>query len=376
MADEITFIETDAESINNQLIIDFENVLNEPLYPSDERRIFLQQLAAVIIGLKNDINDSAKQNLLRYARGNILDAAGEFYNTPRLPAQKSIVTLRFTLSGAQIMPIMVPKGTRVTPDGKIYFATISDLIIPAGQTTGDIKAESMETGETNNGFAPGQIKNIVDPVPYVASVDNIDTSTGGSDIEPDDDGINIWSGYRERIRLAPESFSVAGPEGAYIYWSKTADSNIVDVSVSSPSLGIVKIVPLLKNGEIPSQAILDKVISIVSAKDKRPLTDNVQVAAPVEIYYDIILTYYISEERQTEENFIKNAIEGSNGAVEQYKLWQAEKLGRAINPDYLRQLMLNTGAFRIDIMNPIYTEIGADQVAKAETVTITYGGLI
>lgn len=369
MAEEINFIETDAEQINNQLITDFENALGGTLYPADERRIFLQQLAAVIIGLKNDINDSARQNLLKYARGNILDAMGDFYNTPRLPAQKAVVTLRFTLSGAQSVAVTVPKGTRVTPDGEIYFATTADLVIPSGQTTGDVTAESIEAGAKFNGYAPGQIKNIVDPVPYVASVTNIDTSSGGSDTEDDDH-------YRDRIRQAPESYSTAGPEGAYIYWAKTADANIADISVSSPSPGVVKIVPLMANGEIPSQAILDKVSAIVSAKDKRPLTDNVQVVAPTEVSYNITLTYYIAKERQIEETAIRNAIEGFGGAVDQYKLWQAGKLGRAINPDYLRQLMLNAGAFRIDITSPVYTEINADQVAKTGSVTVTYGGLI
>ncbi|AYO30262.1 baseplate J/gp47 family protein [Biomaibacter acetigenes] len=327
------------------------------------------QILPLIVGLKNDINESAKQNLLRYATGDKLDVIGEFYNTARLQAQKARVTLRFTLSAIQPTNITIPAGTRATPDGQLYFATIQELTIPAGQTQGDVIAEATEGGEKYNGFAPGQIKTIVDPVPYVASVANIDTSSGGSDTEDDDH-------YRDRIRQAPESYSTAGPEGAYIYWAKTADANIIDVSVSSPSAGTVKVVPLLKDGEIPSQAILDKVTAIVSSKDKRPLTDNVQVAAPTTVSYDITLTYYIALERQTEETIIRNAIEGTGGAIDQYKLWQAGKLGRAINPDYLRQLMLNAGAFRIDITSPVYTEINLDQVAKAGTVTIAYGGLI
>lgn len=369
LADDIQFVEVDSKAIYDKLISDFENALGETLYPGDERRIFLLQELPVIVGLKNDINESAKQNFLRYATGNKLDVLGEFYNALRLPAQKATTTLRFTLSSVQPTNITIPRGTRVTPDGLLYFATTEDLIIPAGQTTGDVTAESTEAGAKYNDFAPGQIKNIVDPLPYVASVTNLDSSSGGADVEDDDS-------YRERIRLAPESFSVAGPEGAYIYWAKTADVNIIDVSVTSPSPGVVKIVPLMANGKIPSQVILDKISAIVSSKDKRPLTDDVQVTAPAEVSYNIELTYYIATERQTEENAIRNAIEGLGGAVDQYKLWQAGKLGRAINPDYLRQLMLNAGAFRIDITTPVYTEINADEVAIAGTVTINYGGLI
>jgi len=366
MNGEINFVEVNAQEIANTLIKDFETALGTTLYPGDERRIFLMQLLQVIVGLKNDINQSARQNLLRYATGEQLDALGEFYNTPRIPAQKAKVTLRFTLSAAQSSNILIPAGTRVTPDGELYFSTTKTLIIAAGQTYGDITAEAVEGGEKYNKFAPGQIKTIVDPIPYVAGVENIDTSSGGSDEETDDS-------YRERIRLAPESFSVAGPEGAYIYWAKTADVNIADVSVTSPSAGVVEIVVLMKDGQIPTQDVLDAVNAVVSARDRRPLTDNVQVIAPTEVTYNINLTYYISSDRHTEELTLKNSIEA---AVEQYKAWQCEKLGRAINPDYLRQLMLNAGAFKIDITSPIYTELEKDEVAKVSTVTVTYGGLI
>jgi phage-related baseplate assembly protein len=369
MSNDIQFVEVDSQAIQNQLINDFENAIGETLYPGDERRIFLLQLLQVIVGLKNDINESAKYNLLKYSTGDKLDALGEFYNTPRLAAQKASVTLRFTLSAVQAVDITIPAGTRATPDGQLYFLTNKVLTIIAGQTTGDVTAEASEGGEKYNDFASGQIRALVDPMPYVASVSNIDASSGGSNVEDDNN-------YRGRIRLAPESFSVAGPEGAYIYWAKTADVNIADISVTSPSPGTVKVTVLMKEGGLPTQACLDAVTAAVSAKDRRPLTDNVTVSAPVQVSFNITLTYYIAKERQTEESSIRNAIELSGGAIDQYKAWQYAKLGRAINPDYLRQLMLSAGAFRIDITDPVYTALNADQAAKVGVVTINYGGLI
>ena len=366
---DIQFVEVNSEALKTQLITDFENILNETLYPGDERRIFLLQLLPTIVGLKNDINNSAKQNLLRYASGNMLDALGEYFNTDRIPAQKAKVTLHFTLSSAQALPVTIPAGTRATPDGLLYFATTQALSIPVGQTQGDVSAEAVEGGAKYNSFAPGQIKNIVDPVPYVQSVSNTDTSAGGSDIETDDN-------YRERIRLAPESYSVAGPEGAYIYWAKSADINISDVVVASPTVGTVKIIVLMNGGQLPNQAVLNAVTAAVSAKDRRPLTDQVQVATPTQVTYNITLTYYISKDRPAEEAAIRAAIENTGGAVDQYKAWQCAKLGRAINPDYLKQLMLNAGAIRVDITTPTYTAINADEVPKIGTTTMAYGGLI
>jgi len=142
----INFLEINSQTIYEELIRQFEQALNQTLYPGDERRIFLEQLALVIAGLKASINDTALQNLLRYARGEVLDAIGERTETPRLPAQKATVTLRFTLSAAQPTNVVIPAGTRATPDGKLYFVTTQNLIIPSGDTYGDVRAESTETG--------------------------------------------------------------------------------------------------------------------------------------------------------------------------------------------------------------------------------------
>lgn len=373
---DINFVTVDAQEINKELINDFEQTLGETLYPGDERRIFLEQEGQVIVGLKNNINDVARQNFLRYARGETLDAIGERLDTPRLQAQKSKVTLRFTLSAAQTFNVIIPQGTRATPDGQLYFATTQALVIPAGQTYGDILSESIEGGEKYNGFTAGQIKTIVDPIPYVASVQNIDTSSGGSDTEPDDDGVNVWSGYRERIRQAPNKISTAGHEDGYIYWAKTADVNIQDVKVTSPAPGQVKITVLMKNGELPTQQVLDAVLDACNHKKRRPLTDYVTVTAPETVIYDITLTYYISQENAANETAIRNAIENPGGVIDEYKTWQKSELGRAINPDYLRKLMLNAGAYRVDITAPTYTAVDEDKVASEGTVTITYGGLI
>lgn len=372
---DISFVTIDSQEINTELVNDFETTFGETLYPGDERRIFLDQETQVVVALKNDINETGKQNLLRYARGPILDAMGEFYGVTRLKAQKALVTLRFSLSTAQSQTIPILAGTRATPDGILYFATINDAFITPGLTYIDIPSIATIAGSSYNNFTAGQIKNIVDPITFISSVTNIDTSIDGSDIEPDDDGVNVWSGFRERIRLAPTSFSVAGPEGAYISFALSADSTICDVSATSPSAGTVKIIVLQNGGQIPAQSILDKVTAVASARDKRPLTDNVIVSAPTVTSYDITLTYYISSDNQTKESIIKTAIEGKGGAIENYISWQQSNLGKAINPDYLKKLILNAGAERVNIISPVYTIISKDMVAKVGTTTITYGGL-
>jgi phage-related baseplate assembly protein len=369
LSDDIQFIEVNSEKIKNEMINDFESTLGETLYDGDERRIFLNQETQVIVALKNDINETGKQNLLRYASGTLLDDIGDRTETTRLLAGKSKTTLRFTLSVAQARNLVIPKGARVTPDGVLYFMTVDTLIILSGQLYGDVTAESTEGGSKYNNLAPGQIKIMVDQIPFVASVTNLDTSSGGSDDESDDN-------YRGRIREAPGKFSPAGAEEGYVYWAKTANPDLQDISVSSPTPGQIKIIALMKNGQLPSQAVLDSILAACNDRKRRPLTDFVTAAAPGTIIYNIDFTYYISQDRASEVQTIRNKIELSGGIVDQYKLWQNTKLGRPVNPDYLRQLLLSAGAFRITLSSPVFTEVSSDKIASVGIVTINYGGLI
>lgn len=361
---DISFVTVDAQEIQNQLIRDFEQALGVVFYPGDERRVFLQQQVQVLVGLWGTINETAKQNLLRYAQGAVLDALAELTGVTRLAAQPARVQLRYTLSDARPQAVVIPLGTRVTPDGALYFASTQQLTIPSGQLSGDVLAQATAAGESHNGFAPGQITGIVDPVAYVASVTNTDSSSGGTDAESDDS-------LRERCRISPASFSSAGPEKAYIYWAKSSDLTIADVSVSSPSPGEVNVYVLQSGGQMPSQVILDKVDAAVNDRYRRPLTDHVTVLPATAISFDVELTYYISSERATEETAIRATVEA---CVDTYALWQSSKLGRAINPDYLRQLMLNAGASRIQLVAPVYATIDADSVAILNVSTVVYGG--
>ncbi|WP_438449471.1 baseplate assembly protein [Gorillibacterium sp. sgz5001074] len=365
----IAFVEVDAQLLQQELIRRYEQTTGITLYPGDPRRIFLLQFIPVLLGLKNDINFTGNQNLLPFATGDVLDALGDRIMVPRLADQKATVTIRFTLSTIQLAAVMIPAGTRVTPDGELYFVTKADLTIAPGSTTGDVTTEAAEGGVKYNGLVAGQINILVDPVPYVASVANITTSAGGSDRESDE-------AYRERQRLAPTSFSVAGPEKAYRFFAKSADVNIADVAVTSPSAGVVNVYPLLKDGALPDSSVLAKVLAEVSASDRRPLTDQVAVLAPTTVTYNINLTYFISAERAAEVTAIKAAIEGTGGAIDQHIAWQCAKLGRPVTPDDLIARIYNAGAFRVTITAPAYAAVAANAVAKLGTKTVNYGGLI
>lgn len=88
--------------------------------------------------------------------------------------------------------------------------------------------------------------------------------------------------FRRRLQLAPEAFSVAGPEGAYQYHVLTAAPWARDVSAIATRPGTVR-VTVLKAGANP-QPTADELEGIwlhLKNEAVRPLTDMVQVLPPI-----------------------------------------------------------------------------------------------
>ena len=273
----------------------------------------------------------------------------------RIEALPATTTVRFSLKETVTQNIIITKGTRVTSDYSRYFKTTETTVLQAGSLYVDAEVESEEGGTAYNDIPVGEINVLVDMIPFIDGVSNTEETAGGGDEENDED-------LRERIRLAPKN--------SYKYYAVSADATVADAHVSSPSPGVVVITPILYGGEIPDQSVLDKVLAACNADDVRPLTDKVEVSAPTIQSYDIELKYYTTAANETA---VVENIESSGGSIDQYIYWQGSSLDRNINPDYLRKLILCpedsdgnhlTGADRVDIIKPVYTELSATTVAK------------
>lgn len=363
---DITFAEKDAQIIENEIIKSYEKSSEQSLADGDPRKKLLQSEVPIIVGQRSLIDHSAKQNLLAYAIDENLDHIGILVGCRRLPATAATATIRFTLSSARSQPTTIEAGKRVTTGDNIFFTTISEVIIPPGTIIIDSKVKCLAVGIVGNGYGIGDLKTLVDPIPYVASVSNITASEGGIDIEANDP-------FRDRIQQAPESFSTAGPDGAYIYWAKTASSTIIDVEVYSPSPGVVHICPLVTDGQIPGQEILDAVLTICNDKKVRPLTDNIYAVAPEQVEYTIDVSYWIDKKNENVASNIRTKVDKS---VNDYKAWQKSKLGRGIDPSQLIQVMKNAGAKRVAVTTPIYQALKKNQVGKDQAIIkVNYGGI-
>ena len=77
--------------------------------------------------------------------------------------------------------------------------------------------------------------------------------------------------FRRRIILAPEGYSVAGPEGAYIFHALSADPDVLDASATSPTPGEVVVTVLSRTGDgTAPPELLATVEAAVSADDVPP----------------------------------------------------------------------------------------------------------
>lgn len=136
--------------------------------------------------------------------------------------------------------------------------------------------------------------------------------------------------YRNRILLAFEAFSTAGPEGAYVFHALELDGvrDVADAAVYSeednatysaglfadaysfgwrstpfanrennaPVLApeiLIIIVPTIEYGDT-DQAILDRVFKAVTSADTRPIGDNVRIEPAVKHSYSIEVELYYS----------------------------------------------------------------------------------
>lgn len=370
-----SFVDYNSENIYNTIINSLINYCNEPLYPGDERRIFAEGVVSLFNTMYAHFDDAARQRLLRYARGAVLDGIGELVGAVRLEPQAASATFRFSVETAQSENIIIPQGTRVTSDGTVYFATDTLDVLQAGDTYVDIHATCTEGGSQYNGLAAGAVNTLVDMIPYISSAKNTTITAGGDDGEPytteGDDR------FRERIRMAPAQFTTAGPESSYRYYAMSADPDIIDVALEAPEdePNVVNIYPLMTGGQLPDQDVLDAVEAVCSADDVRPMTDKVNAKAPQTVNYSINVKYYTLVD---EEADCIAAIEGDGGAIDQYNEWQQGALDRDVNPDYLRKLMLapgdgKTGAYRVDITSPTYAEVDKNEVARLSgSVTVTH----
>ncbi|BAQ11437.1 phage-related baseplate assembly protein [Bacillus sp. OxB-1] len=362
---DLYFLEKAPELVEREMLLHVEDKTGVILQRADPRRKFIQGLAAYVSIERNKLEHGLRQNRLSYAEDNMLDHMGVEMSTERLPAKFSKTTMAFVLEEDRVDALSIPAGTRFLVAEDIYFETIEPKVIPKGVHLFSVGAVCTQPGDIGNGFLPGEITILVEPLPYVKLVQNTTISAGGAEEETDD-------AYAERIRLAPESFSVAGPDGAYIYWAKSASQEIVDVKVDSSEPGVVDVRILMANGRLPVQEEIEHVESILMDRKVRPLTDFVRVGAPTNINYTSEVEYWIAESNAAVSRIIEKQV---NQAYQEYLIWQRSKMGRDVDFSELIARLKQAGASRVSVNSPMFIKVDKLEVAVEVASNIIYRGL-
>ncbi len=364
--------DVDIERMKKEMIADFEAFYKEEtgesitLYPADKDRIKLNVVAAKLYQAYQCIEKGFRMNFLRYAYGDYLKHLGGNKKTFKQESRPAVTKLRFSLAEARTQVTAIPRGKRATAGDNIFFETDDYAEIAAGSLYVDAPATCSEPGTVGNGYIPGQINMMADKIPYVASVENVTESDGGSNEESDD-------AYRERIFLAPSAYSTAGPRDAYIYWVKQYNSAAIeDVRVNTTEDATVDIRLVLSDGELPSEAFLADLAEYLATSAVRPMTDRVSVSAPDIVEYDLDFTYFISRENKENAEAIQVAAEDAANA---YVIWQKTHIGADINTDVLIEFLRAAGVKRAVLRSPAYKVVSDTQIAVARNINALYGGL-
>jgi phage-related baseplate assembly protein len=348
------FISNDPTAIITELVTAYSELTGRVVQPAQVERLLMNAFAYRESLIRQAIQGTAVQNLVAFSSAPVLDYLGELVGVKRIGALPATCTIRFTLQ-ANPSGVTVPIGTRIaTSSGVVVLTTDDDLNIAASVLTGTITATAATEGTAGNGYVPGEVKNILDPLPFIATAANTNATAEGAEEETDDN-------LRERIRLAPASFSSAGPKGAYIFHAKTANQNIIDVAVLSNLPGTVQVYPLMADGNTTPDQVLNAVFEACNDDKVRPLTDTVTVIAPTKIMYALtvrLTLYEFAIQSEVEAKVMSNLLA--------FVFNKRLKMGQDIRVNQVERECIIDGVYDVEVLNTI-TDDPLGNIIVAET---------
>ena len=357
------FINRDAQTIINEMVADYQLRTGRVLEPAQVETLLINAYAYREYLIRNQIQDAASQNLLAFARFPMLDYLGELVGVTRLASAAAQTTLEITLTPGH-GDVVIPSGLRVaTTDGRAIFEFIQDVPILTGTDIATVTAISQTNGVLANNYGLGIISVILDPQPYLASIENITVSEGGSDEETDEP-------LRQRIKLAPNAFSTAGPYKAYEYWAKSASPIIIDVAVTNPIPGTVEVFPLVEGLSVTPTEILDLVDFVLNDDRIRPLSDTVIVSSPTAVNTAITIGLVVYDGAVQAD--ILTVVQSN---LETFRDGRRKLLGQDIVIDQIKALCMVDGVYKSNVTVPatdlIITET---QFANITAINVTVTG--
>ena len=312
----------------------------------------------------NQINTEANNNLVVFCDEPNLIYKGMERNVYRLPAAYAETKLQFTSAANAPEAITIPKGTKATADGVIFFATDEEVTCNPNSTV-EVKAYSTEATADANGYALGSVNIIVNTIPYITTVTNTMVSSDGANEES-------LENFRKRVLYAPLMYSDVGTASAYRQKAFSVSATIIDVAVTHDDNEIY-VYLLCSGGTLPSQDLIDLAPEVLTDPDIKAETDLITVLPADEVSYTVDMSYKISQRDSEQATAIQAAVEQ---AVDDYIKSIHTSFGNAINPEMIQKAAYEAGAASVTVTSPEYTALESYEVAKCTSKTVTYAGLL
>ncbi|OHC96422.1 MAG: baseplate assembly protein [Sphingomonadales bacterium RIFCSPHIGHO2_01_FULL_65_20] len=175
---------------------------------------------------------------------------------------------------------------------------------------------------------------------------------------------------RARILLAPHSFSVAGPEMAYVYHAMAASGDVLHASATSPTPGQVVVSVLSRTGDgTAPPATLDAVEAVLTDDHVRPLTDEVIVQSADIVDFNIVAQLWLYA--GPDPDLILATAQASLAAL----LAKAKRLGRDIPRSAIIAALHVAGVQRVVLPSPAADiVITSLQAGNAAAIAVTIAG--
>lgn len=176
---------------------------------------------------------------------------------------------------------------------------------------------------------------------------------------------------RQRLQLAPHSFSVAGPELAYVFHARSADPDVADATATSPTPGQVVVTVLSASGNgVPPNAVLGAVRAVV-AGPVRPLTDEVIVQAATLVPFGIVARLWVFA-GPDQGLILQTALNSLNAHIA-----ASRKLGRAVSRTSIIAALHVANVQRVELDAPAADiAISAAQIASVTDIDVTVAGTV
>ena len=365
--EDVKVIDDNLDTTLAETIRDYETRTDKTLRPAHIERLLINTHAYREALTRQQVNEAYRQNHARFATGLMLDLCGDDVSTPRLSGRPALTTLRFSapsLSGATT--ISVPKGTRAQV-GELIFITTAAGTLKATQNSIDLPAECTTPGEVGNGWSVGQISTLLNKLHATISVTVSNTTVTNSGVEAEQD-----DAYRERILLAPESFSIGGTVGAYKYFARAFSPAICDVETandkdaSGKDIGGTVVAYVLTQTGLPSTELLTQLENQFKAEDMRILCDTVSARAPQVINYAVNAELTLLTGTNEAE-----ALAAARNAWNNYEAARRIKLGGDIVPLDIQSVLKVAGVYNVTLKNLNLTVLNRTQWARCTSVTLT-----